>query len=181
MMSQRLNPTTTPSTPFILDGELYSSLSWNPPPAGANIDLGGIPPPDYAIYLFNTVKFHLCQNFRLFDEEAFAAHIHEFYHDAPSKVEKSKLWFVQFLLVLAFGKAFLSTTKNSAEPPGASFFVRALSLMPSMVLFWEEPILAIEVHALIGLYLYAIDKRGPACLYVSYNFLELRITKEYNC
>lgn len=79
---------------------------------------------------------------------------------------ENRLWFAQFLLVLAFGKAFLSRPQASGEPPGAHYFLRAMSVMPEITSVWKDSLLAIEVLALAGLYLYAIDHRESAHVYV---------------
>lgn len=91
----------------------------------------------------------------------------EFYYGNPvTKATECRLWFVQFLLVLAFGKAFLSWPRNTKDPPAASFFVRAMSLMPEMTSMWKDSLMAIEVLALAGLFLYSIDYRESAHVYV---------------
>ncbi|KAK1625408.1 hypothetical protein BDP81DRAFT_463935 [Colletotrichum phormii] len=95
--------------------------------------------------LFNTVKFHLSQNYQLIDETNFVKNIEEFYYSlASKKAAESHLWFVQFLLVLSFGQAFLSRSKGSREPPGAKFFVRAMALLPETNSLWKDSLLAIE-------------------------------------
>lgn len=79
---------------------------------------------------------------------------------------EQRLWFIQYLLVLSFGSAFLSRTKSD-DPPGSHFFVRAMSLMPNHSSLWKDSLLAIEVLAMVGLYLYSIDQRESAYIYVS--------------
>jgi proline utilization trans-activator len=165
MIFNHLNPDQPSDIPFSLQGDAYS-LHWS---SSASPDIRGLPSQDYTIYLFNTVKFHLGQTFRLFNEEEFMHHTQEFYDNASEKATKSRVWFVQFLLMLAFGKAFLlKSTTTPTEPPGASYFVRAMSSIPDMLTLWEDPILAVETFALISLYLYSIDMRESAYLYVSH-------------
>ncbi|PYH96245.1 Zn(II)2Cys6 transcription factor [Aspergillus ellipticus CBS 707.79] len=164
MMTQRLHPDTAYDVPYFLDGEIYP-LQWKCSDDAP--DIGNLPSIDYALYLFNTVKFHLGQTFRLLDEEAFTTHMQEFYYgDATKKVADSRLWFVQFLLVLAFGKAFLEKSKKK-DPPGAEYFTRAMSLMPEYSSLWRDTFLAIEVLALAALYLCSIDRRDSGHLFAS--------------
>ncbi|RAH71354.1 Zn(II)2Cys6 transcription factor [Aspergillus aculeatinus CBS 121060] len=131
-------------------------------------DISGLPSIDHALYLFNTVKFHLGQSYRFLDEATFVEHLQEFYHgNAAEKAAASRLWFVQFLLVLSFGNAFLSSRcKCTTEPPGSKFFIRAMALMPDHASVWKDSLVAIEVLALAGLYLYSIDHRESAHVYL---------------
>ncbi|QMW35971.1 hypothetical protein G4B84_011500 [Aspergillus flavus NRRL3357] len=108
-------------------------------------DISGLPSLDHALYLSETVKFHLGQSYRLYNED-------EFIHN--------------FLLVLAFGTAFLHRSGRSKDPPGSKFFIRAMSLMPDQAPLWKGSLLAIEVLGMAGLYLYSIDQRESAHIYV---------------
>lgn len=164
LMSEKLNLEYSAPTSF---GEDIYPLKWSPVAADSVPDTSGLPSIDYALYLMETVKFNLGQNYRFFDEAEFTHHMREFYYGNPvAKATECRLWFVQFLLVLAFGKAFLSWPKNTRDPPAASLFVRAMSLMPEMTSLWKDSLMAIEVLALAGLFLYSIDYRESAHVYV---------------
>lgn len=132
-------------------------------------DISGLPSVDYAMYLYRTVRFYLGQTYDLIEEESFLVEFNEFYfHNAADKAASSKLWFAQFLLVLAFGHAFLlNTPKSDKTPPGSVFFLRAMALIPDHLSLWKDSILAVEVSALTALYLYSVDRREPAHGYVS--------------
>lgn len=168
MMEQQLRPRSPLDIPLSQDGDIYR-FEFGHDQGDAATDLKGIPPLDYSLYLVNTVKFHLCHLFGLFDETDFITHLHEFYHDASEKIAQSKFWYIQFLLVLAFGKAFLSRPQSNKteRPPGATLFTRAMALLPGHSHFWTDPLLAIEVLAMAALYLYSVDKKESAYLYVS--------------
>lgn len=166
MIAEKLHVETHYSGPELFDGDLYP-IQWNPAPVGEHPNISNLPSIDHALYLFNTVKFHLGHNFRIIDEEEFVDNTHRFYYgNAFKQASESCLWFVQFLLVLAFGNAFLQQTKSSPEPPGSKFFLRAMSLMPDHTSLCRGGFLAIEVLALTGLYLYSIDHRSSAHVYV---------------
>ncbi|GLB07486.1 hypothetical protein AtubIFM57258_002827 [Aspergillus tubingensis] len=173
MIAEKLQIVSHCSGPDLFDGDLYP-IHWNPLPVNEHPDVSNLPSMDYALYLFNTVKFHLGHNFRLLDEANFLDHIKEFYHgDAAKEASKNRLWFVQFLLVLAFGNAFLlpvgyRSSSDNKEPPGAKFSVRAMSLMPDPTTLSRSGFVAIEVLALAGLYLYCIDHRSSAYSYVGH-------------
>ena len=169
MMTEKLHLEPLEIVPAFLDGEIYE-LQWLPSITTGPPDISGLPSIDHALYLFNTVKFHLGQNYRFFDEGEFVNQLHEFYYGNPlDKATQCRLWFVQFLLVLAFGNAFLSRSRNTKDPPGSKFFVRAMSLMPDLPSLWKDSLLAIEVLALAGLYLYSVDHRESAHVYVRIN------------
>ncbi|KZL81741.1 zn 2cys6 transcription factor [Colletotrichum incanum] len=129
-------------------------------------DISGLPSIDHALYLFNTVKFRLGENYQLIDEKTFTRNLEEFQYGITSrKVAESRLWFVQSFLVLSFGQAFLSRSKTSKEPPGSKFYIRAMALLPEPTSLWKDSLLAIKVLSLAGLYLYSIYHRESALLY----------------
>ncbi|GAD93971.1 Zn(II)2Cys6 transcription factor [Paecilomyces variotii No. 5] len=166
MMTEKFDLESPYTVPKSMDQEIYP-LHWNHAAVDAAIDVNGLPSIDHATYLFNTVKFHLDHSFRVFDEKDFLRQLQELYHgDSVEKARECRLWFVQFLLVLAFGNAFLLRTRKSKDPPGSKFFVRAMSIMPELSCLWKESLLAIEVLAMAGLYLYSIDHREAAHIYV---------------
>ncbi|KAB8261466.1 hypothetical protein BDV32DRAFT_158214 [Aspergillus pseudonomiae] len=171
MLSEKLQLESPYTTPSQLDQDIYP-LRWKQATAEGPPDISGLPSVDHALYLFDTVKFHLGVKYRFFDERTFLGHIHEFYYgDAAQKATESRLWFVQFLLVLAFGNAFLLQSRNAKDPPGSKFFVRAMALMPDHASLWKDSLLASETLALAGLYLYCIDHRESAHVYVRLSHL----------
>lgn len=165
-MESYLPQQNTPATPLNLDGAAYR-LTWTRRPIDESPDLSGLPSLDYALYLYNTVKFHLGQLFRLIDEEHFLSNLNAFYQSIPTGASASRLWYVQYLLVLAFGKAFLVAGTASSTPVGSHFAARALSLLPEFPDIHGEDILEIEVLCLAALYLQSIDMRIAAFQYVS--------------
>ena len=57
----------------------------------------------------------------------------EFYDDAAAKVQERRLWYVQFLIILAFGEAFLDPVRNHTNTAGwTKYFSRAMSLLPDI-------------------------------------------------
>ncbi|KAM0370557.1 hypothetical protein ACHAO7_008624 [Fusarium culmorum] len=173
MLGDKLQPGGNLIPPQLIEDDIYT-LSWNIRPPHEKPDVTGLPSLDHAIYLFHTFKFHLGQTYRLFDEVEFVNEIRDFYSDAQSKAEESRLWYVKFLLILAFGTAFHSSQwMPSTEPPGSKFFVRAMGLMPDHTALWKDSLLAIEVLAMVGLYLYSIDERESAHVYVSNHMLNV--------
>ncbi|KAL4969847.1 uncharacterized protein BDV14DRAFT_195379 [Aspergillus stella-maris] len=168
MIAEKLNVETNYSDPELFDGDLYP-IQWTPAAPNSPPDISNLPSLDHALYLFNTVKFHLGHNFRIVHEPEFVENVHRFYYgDAVKQVSESRLWFVEFLLVLAFGNAFLAQGKSATRPPGAKYFVRAMSLMPDHTSLSRGGFVAIEALALTGLYLYSIDHRSSAHVYIGH-------------
>lgn len=86
---------------------------------------------------------------------------------------KERLWYIHFLLLLAFGKAFTSRKDRGRRPPGAEFFTRAIELLPSTVTLSREPIMSVEILMCLALYIHCIDYRMSA-----YNYVSLHIFRE---
>ena len=170
MMTEKLQLRNTHPSPTS-EKESYP-IRWEACSAGELPDISGLPSLDHALYLSETVKFHLGQSYRLYNEDEFIHNVREFYYgDAAKMATEHRLWFIQFLLVLAFGTAFLHRSKRAKEPPGSKFFTRAMSLMPDHAPLWKGSLLAIEVLAMAGLYLYSIDQRESAHIYVRLTIL----------
>lgn len=149
--------------------EAIYPLHWTPALPDAPIDISGLPSIDHSLFLLTSVKFNFSQVYRLFDEEAFIDHIKGFYYgDGVQKASRNRLWFVQFLLMLAFGKAFSTHSQGTGGTvPGGDYFCRAMSLMPDLTSIWQSGVAAIEVLALASLFMYCLDHRQSAHLYVS--------------
>lgn len=166
LMKDKLHHEYPHDAPVLVEREIYP-VRWEAASAKETPDITDLPSMDFAFYLFDTVKFHLGQSYRLFDETKFSQKLQRFYHDDPATVvAENRLWFVQYLLVVAFGTALLSRSARE-QPPGSRFFIRAMSLMPDYASLWKDSIIAIEVSAMAALYLYSIDQRESAYLYVS--------------
>ncbi|KAH0591670.1 hypothetical protein MHUMG1_10580 [Metarhizium humberi] len=164
-LGEKLRP-GSPSLPQnVLDTEVYE-FPW-PSFSASEINISGLPSLNHALYLFTTVKFHLGQTYRLFDEVEFESEIKDFYANAVQNVSEYRVWFIKFLLVLAFGTAFHTSHTTAQEPPGARFFSRAMALMPGPGCMWKESMLGIEILAMAGLYLFCIDDRESAHCYLS--------------
>lgn len=168
MMTEKLELTPANEPPKLyLDGDIYP-FPWNRVTATEPPDTTGLPSMDYALYLFHIVRFHLARTYRFFDEVSFTTHLHKYYNSrSVDEATEPRFWFVQFLLVIALGNAFLSRPRNQSDPPGSKYFARAMAVMPSHLSTGKDSLLAIETLALAGLYLYSIDHREAAHVQVS--------------
>ncbi|KAL4798552.1 hypothetical protein BDV19DRAFT_356470 [Aspergillus venezuelensis] len=156
--------------PPYLDGDIYP-LSWNSitPLGKSPIDTSDLPSLDYALYLFNIVRFRLGQGYRFFETGLFITRMNRFYATRPDEsATEPRFWFVQFLMVLALGNAFLARPRNQRDPPGSKYFNRAMAAMPPFTSTGKDSLLAIEALALVSLYLYAIDHREAAHVHVGF-------------
>ncbi|OTB00947.1 hypothetical protein M426DRAFT_225408 [Hypoxylon sp. CI-4A] len=165
MVREKIHPEDPSIPPNLIDTEAYT---WTYKTSSSDLcDVTGLPSLDHAIYLLNTVKFHLGQTYHLFDGAEIEQQIRDFYSNGNGLqvVVESRLWFVKFLIILAFGIAFQGSPTPNQEPPGAKFFTRAMSLLPDPTELWKSSLLAIETLALIALYLFSIDSRESAHIY----------------
>lgn len=156
----------TPFEPLNTDGTAFR-LRWSALPADQIPEIGDLPPPDHAMYLFHTVQFHLGQLFPTIHEPVFLHRLSQFEIDPLGVCRTQRLWLAQYLLVLAFGEAFLSRDAQAPAPVGSAFAARAMALLPDVTQFHDEGLLAIEVLAMATLYFHSIDMRVSAFQYVS--------------
>ncbi|KAF4781920.1 hypothetical protein HER10_EVM0005103 [Colletotrichum scovillei] len=153
---------------LFFDGKVYD-LKWDGgriPSPGDDFSLASLPTQDFAIYLINSVKFHCCRLFYLFEEESFMEHFATFHASAADQSKVPRLWFVHYLILLAFGKAFIVQTSKSHQPPGADLFVQAMKLMPDFTFFECDYIERMQVICCTSLYLHCISCRPAAYRYI---------------
>ncbi|KAH8199631.1 hypothetical protein TruAng_006224 [Truncatella angustata] len=166
LIQQRIPEANCPPDPWNLDGSAFD-MHWVPIARNERPDVTNIPPLDYALFLFNTAKFYLGGHFMcLIDESSYMKNLHEFYKDPASKASDCRHWFAQYLLILAFGKAFSSTCKCPSGPPGHQYALRAMRLLPGMAGLPPDTTLAVQVLALAAVYLQSVDMRVGALQYI---------------
>ncbi|KAJ6164769.1 Transcription factor [Penicillium chermesinum] len=127
-----------------------------------------LPPLDYALFLFNTVKFYFGFLSFMIDEDLYLRDLHEFYKDPAAKAAASRYWYAQYLLVLAFGKSFLSHKNPSGIPPGYQYAARAMALLPDLSGMHVDPLTCIQALALGAVYLQSIDMRRAAFQHIGH-------------
>ncbi|EFY89467.1 hypothetical protein MAC_04486 [Metarhizium acridum CQMa 102] len=158
---EHVHQVSLPSTALMFDSKVYI-LDWSS--ASAQPVLPNL---DYAIHLINNVKFHCSPMYHLFDEEVFLNALHAHYSGEQTQGDLvQQLWFIQFMLILAFGKALTTKPNKNNQPPGAIFFTHAIHLLPNMTVLWDEPVQAAEILCCIALYLHCIEHRGSAYNYI---------------
>ncbi|KAL0782088.1 hypothetical protein CaCOL14_003423 [Colletotrichum acutatum] len=93
-------------------------------------------------------------------------HFATFHASAADQLKVPRLWFVHYLILLAFGKAFIVQTSKSHQPPGAELFVQAMKLMPDFTFFECDYIERIQVLCCTSLYLHCISSWPAAYRYI---------------
>ncbi|KAJ5419856.1 uncharacterized protein N7487_003406 [Penicillium crustosum] len=165
-LAKALCPDTPLDLPIITDRNAYQ-VQWTKAQSNGIADITALPSQDHAIYLVNTVNFHIGHFLHLYDDEEFMKNLDEFYGDVQQKVQKSKLWYIQFLVVMAFGETLLLPASKTSQSSACSpYFTRAMSLLPDITEMWNDPILSVELLALVALYLYSLDMRDSSCCYI---------------
>ncbi|KAF3046110.1 hypothetical protein E8E12_011155 [Didymella heteroderae] len=162
LVHEHIHKSPLPAADLLFDGSAYD-LPWDGtrhlPESASPV----IPSVDHAIFLINAVKFHCAQMMHLFEEEEFMSNLHTFYSSTGDKtVWKESLWYIHFLIIIAFGKTFVQQKHHSLRPPGADFFIHALQLLPDTNRLCRDPIVATEVLCCIALYLQSLDSRNAA-------------------
>lgn len=161
-----LSPDVSVELPIITDGDAYD-IKFSRSQTEDTPDINDLPSQEHAIYLMNTANFHIGQLFHLFDETSFLRNLYELYDLGQQKVKTSRLWYIQFLVIISFGEAFLLPSRKANPTSVCSrHFIEAMSLLPDQTEMWNDPILSIEVLTLIALYLYSLDMRDSSCCYV---------------
>ncbi|KAH8788152.1 hypothetical protein F5883DRAFT_478816 [Diaporthe sp. PMI_573] len=141
-------------------------------------DISGLPSKGIALHYLQCVKFRTQPLFYLFDELDFNSHLNAFYKDAVAYSSANPVWYIHYLVLMAFGKAL--DPHERLEGPWRfqvpQYFQRALSLMPDMTYLADEPLETPEMLCCIALYLQCIDHRRAA---ISYIGLALRMAHLY--
>ncbi|KAF7597621.1 hypothetical protein BBP40_000099 [Aspergillus hancockii] len=161
LLGKRVPELNSPPDPWHLDGMAFK-LQWKQSPADKPPDVTNLPPLNYALFLYNAAKYYLGSLSFLIDEGAYLADLHEFYRDPTSKATSSRSWYAQYLLVLAFGKAFITHTNPSGSPAGHQYASRAIALLPDLSGMHDDPLTSIQALSLAALYFQSIDMRKAA-------------------
>ncbi|KAI6750497.1 hypothetical protein HG530_014778 [Fusarium avenaceum] len=167
MIRQYVDQEASPEVPLNHDGAAFNLELPSMKQSDVVISMESLPSLDYALYLTNTVKFHIVQTYHLFDEEHFMQNLMSLYSDGPPPLSaENRMRYVQYFLVMALGKGLLTRGMSKAGLPGGDYFMRAMELFPNANDLYQDPILSIEVCCGLALYLQAVDHRNSAYLYL---------------
>ncbi|KAK4072126.1 transcriptional regulator family: Fungal Specific TF [Trichoderma harzianum] len=156
-------PTTSDGGAFVLD---WPSTSQTTPTAPLTIDR--LPSLTYSLYLTDTVKFYLGPMYHLYDEDIFRQRLNDFYATGPwvEPPRSSRLWFIQYLLIMALGKALIMPGSSDKRPTGCDYVLGAIELLPDVHGYYTDSILSVEILCCLSLYLQSIDHRNAAYNYI---------------
>ncbi|KAI9677790.1 MAG: hypothetical protein M1822_008102 [Bathelium mastoideum] len=161
MVHSKVNGAPLSAAALLFEGSTYD-LGWDGQRNSAMVDTSILPAADFATYLINAVKFHCGQLFHMFDETTFMHHFRKFYEDPNNERNCPRLWYIHFLVILAFGKGFIVRAKNGKRPPGSELFVQAMKLLPDITYMWSDAIQSIEILCCSALYHQCLDNRSAA-------------------
>ncbi|KAL4896848.1 Zn(II)2Cys6 transcription factor [Aspergillus ambiguus] len=150
-----------PTGTLLFDESAYD-LGWDGSRTVVLPEVPMTPSLDYSIYLINSVKFHAGQLYHLFDEESFMEGLYAFHNNSKQETSVSQLWYIHYLLLIAFGKAFVVQIHHGSAPAGYSFFLKALQMLPDTTRLSRDPVIATEILCCIALYLQSLDFRSSA-------------------
>ncbi|KAL4813094.1 hypothetical protein BDW67DRAFT_188091 [Aspergillus spinulosporus] len=168
LLGEQVPEANNPPDPWNIDGTAFM-LKWRPLPADETPDLSDLPPMDYGLYLLHTVRFHFGPLFYIIDEAAFIQDLHHFYSSPEDQVGPMRIWFAQYLLIIAFGKAFLAPDRQPNAPPdGHQYASRAMALMPDMSGLHSDQLQCIQALALAALYFQSVDMRVAAFQHIGF-------------
>ncbi|KAJ5100260.1 hypothetical protein N7456_006312, partial [Penicillium angulare] len=137
-------------------------FGWDKQDISVEAEIGGLPSKDHALYLLSAVKFRAGQIYHLYDEEFFMSQLDQFYLSPAENVSNMKVWYIHFLVLLAFGKAFVVCDADGRRPPGSYLFLRAVKLLPDATYLISDFITATEILCCMALYYQALDGRVAA-------------------
>ncbi|KAG7419960.1 Patulin cluster transcription factor patL [Fusarium oxysporum f. sp. rapae] len=167
MIREYVGHELSPEVPLNHDGVAFNIELPSMKQTDLVVNIEGLPSLDYALYLTNTVKFHIVQTYHLFDEQRFMPALHSLYSDGPPPVTaENRMWYVQYFLIMALGKGLLTRGMSKAGSPGSEYFMKAMELFPDTYGLYIDPILSIEVCCGLALYLQAVDHRNSAYVYL---------------
>ncbi|CAP91208.1 Pc13g01390 [Penicillium rubens Wisconsin 54-1255] len=161
---QHLYQDVLPTESLIFDETTYE-LGWDGLRTTPSLDFPVVPTRDHTMYLINAVKFRCGQLYHLFEEDVFMSSLQQFYSGDGQSMTNS-LWYIHFLLILAFGKGFVQPKAQGRKPPGVSYFVKALQLLPDPTALYRDPTLGTEILCCIALYYQCVDFRTSAHNYI---------------
>ncbi|KAJ4120300.1 hypothetical protein NW760_007440 [Fusarium oxysporum] len=167
MIREYVGHELSPEVPLNHDGVAFNIELPSMKQTDLVVNIEGLPSLDYALYLTNTVKFHIVQTYHLFDEQKFMPALHSLYSDGPPLVTAgNRMWYVQYFLIMALGKGLLTRGMSKAGSPGSEYFMKAMELFPDTYGLYIDPILSLEVCCGLALYLQAVDHRNSAYVYL---------------
>lgn len=126
-----------------------------------------LPSEEEAFRLLETVGFYIGQTQCHYDLRGLTDRIGWLYENMDDP-QTHELWYMQVLLVLAIGQIFRAGNGEGGEVlPGTAFFEFVETHLPTASAQYRLGRLAVEVNALMAMYLQMANRKEEAYLYVS--------------
>lgn len=161
MIHEHLYDSPLPTDRRHFDETAYE-LGWDGLRTSMSTEVPMVPTVDFSMYLLNAVKFHVGQLFHIFDEPSFMEGLYAYHENPDYQTSADPLWYILYLLLLAFGKAFTVQRGPNTRPAGCEFFVKALQLLPDLTHLNQYPMISTEILCCVALYLQSLDFRSSA-------------------
>jgi hypothetical protein len=91
-----------------------------------------------------------------------------FQSEATRQAQMGKIWFVQYLLVMAVGKLLDKDTRSYNPFPGVAYFTEAMRLLPPLHQLGKFGVISVEILCLVTMYLQWCDCKHDAYVHVSF-------------
>ncbi|KAJ4196137.1 hypothetical protein NW767_009597 [Fusarium falciforme] len=138
-----------------------------------------LPSEEEAFRLLETVGFYIGQTQCHYDLRGLTDRIGWLYENMDDP-QIHELWYMQVLLVLAIGQIFRAGNGEEGEDlPGTAFFEFAETHLPTASAQYRLGRLAVEVNALMAMYLQMANRKEEAYLYIN-TALRLAILHGYH-
>lgn len=125
-----------------------------------------LPSEEEAFQLLETVGFYIGQTQCHYDLRGLTDRIGWLYENMDNP-QIHELWYMEVLLVLAIGQIFRAGNGEEGALPGAAFFEFVEKHLPTTSAQYRLERIAVEVNALMAMYLQMTNRKEEAYLYVS--------------
>jgi hypothetical protein len=126
------------------------------------------PSEEQAHDLLNTVLASIGSLQHLIDPRSFSDKLCSFYEDDSNRTGIDDLCYIEILMVFALGELLQGKMEEGSTFPGATYFLEAVSCLPSLCDLRKSGTLAIEIMGLFAFFLQCSDRKDDAYVYVSY-------------
>lgn len=172
MVHEHVHKESLPTEALVFEGTAYD-LGWDGSRTDPSPESPVIPTLDHAIFLINAVRFRCGQLYHLFDDSDFMESLYSFYSE-DQRTRPRGLWYIHFLIIIAFGKMFTQVQYLKGKPPGISLFVKALQILPDHTLLYSSPMVSTEILCCIAIFYQSLDCRTASHNYVRLPMGDLR-------
>ncbi|CAN9380262.1 unnamed protein product [Alternaria alternata] len=122
------------------------------------------PSEEQAHDLLNTVLASIGSLQHLIDPRSFSDKLCSFYEDDSNRTGIDDLCYIEILMVFALGELLQGKMEEGSTFPGATYFLEAVSCLPSLCDLRKSGTLAIEIMGLFAFFLQCSDRKDDARL-----------------